>query len=269
MVGGPLIAVRVRVSFSPVEEFGVPGFSVRFVKSSLIMADELGLIKSLLLGGGANKPVGLTPVMVGRRALLADGEVVLRPGTTYWVGVGVVGGEDLATYLPDLALKAFDSGVVRCVGVEVNAASLNEAPRGQPRRLVIESLTPIIVRAKGLGGESVFVAAPTLRDLLASPIRVLGRVLWETQGINIPTAWAWRIAKHYAQTHAQTKKVMIRIKQGKPPIPATTGKWEYVATAELPTYLKATLHKALTIAKTLGVGKSRGIGFGQIEIKTQ
>ena len=48
-----------------------------------------------------------------------------------------------------LCLRRLIRGVVRCVGVEVEAVPLNEVPRGQPRRLVIRPLTPVIVRAKG------------------------------------------------------------------------------------------------------------------------
>jgi len=267
-VGASLVAVRVRVFFTPVEDVSIPGFSVRFVKSSLIMADEVGLLKSLLLGGGANKPVGITPVMLGSTPLLKVGEVILRRGVRYWVRVGVVGGEDLATYLPNIVLKAFSTGVLEGGGVEVEAESLSVPPKEQPARIVIRTVTPAIIRVRSVDGKPVTVTSPTLKELLATPIRVLGRILWETQGINIPTAWAWRISRHYTQLRARTRKVGVVMKPNQPPTPAITGEWEYVATAKLPTYLKATLHKALTIAKTTGIGKSRGIGFGQTEIKT-
>lgn len=265
---GSVTAVRVTASFTPLEDFSVPGFTVRFVKSSLIMADETGVIRSLLLGGGANKPLGLTPVMRGGRPLQSGEEVVLRAGETYWVRVGVVGGEELTADLPDLVFRAFNEGVVRCVGVEVEATSLSTPVKGQPMRVTIETITPAIIRVKTMDGGSVTVTAPTLRDLLATPLRVLGRILWETNGINIPTAWAWRIAKHYAQINAWTRKATVTIKPNQQTT-AVTGKWEYIATAKLPTYLQTTLQKTLTIAKTIGIGKSRGIGFGQTNIKTK
>ncbi len=264
----PLTAVRVTASFTTIEDISVPGFSVRFVKSSLIMADEVGLIKPLLLSSSANKPVGITPVMLGRRPLLTKDEVVLKAGRTYWVRVGVVGEEELTANLPDLVYRAFNEGVARCLSVEVEATTLNTPVRGQPRQISIRTVTPAIITARTLERRTIAVTAPTLKDLLATPIRVLGRILWETNGINIPTAWAWRIARYYVQTHAQSRKTIITIKP-KQQATAITGKWGYTATRKLPTYLQVTLQKALTIANTIGIGKSRGIGFGQTNVRTQ
>jgi len=266
---GGLVAVRVLVRFTVKEDFSVPGFTARFVKSSLITADRYGVLKSLLLGGGANKPVGLTPVMRGAAPILKDGEAVLRAGEAYWVRVGVAGGEELATLVPDVVMDAFSTGVTECLGMEVEADALDSPPGPQPAVIHVRTITPAIIKATTPDGGSVTITTPTLKEILASPLRVLGRILWEAYGMNIPTAWAWRITKYYAQTKNKTKTTKVKIKENLKPITATHGEWTYTATAKMPTYLKATLHKTLTIAKTVGIGKSRGIGFGQTQIKTK
>lgn len=266
MGGGGLVAVRVLVRFAVREAVEIPGFTPSFVKSLLIMGDGGGLVKELFTRGGANKPLGITPVMAGGRPILSEGRVTLKPGRTYWVGVGAAGGEELVEAVPAAALNAFGSGVCETAGAEVEAVRLEEPPQAIPKEITVKTLTPAIIEALTADGTQTLIESPTLRDILATPLRILGRVLWEAYGINIPTAWGWRIARHYAQTKSKTRTTTVNIGKGRK-VRGVEGEWTFKATKlKPPKYVAAALDKALKIAKAVGIGKSRGIGFGQVKI---
>ena len=254
-----LYAIRFDVSFTPREVIDVPGFSVKFLKSLFISYDSEGLIKSLLLSGGANKPIQLSPIMLGDRAILSTGNVKLRVGTNYWFRLGFVGDESKVSYISDLINDVVER-FAELLSIDVVTTSL-EVFSSAPKEFTIKVLTPAIIKAK----DSTLVRYPTLKELISSPLRVLGRVLWERYTINIPTTWAWRISAYYIMTESQSRSSKVDLGDGRV-VEGVTGVWSFKKIHKMPKYLESVLSKALAVAESVGIGKSRAIGFGVTSI---
>ncbi len=255
-----LYAVRFDVYFRPKEVIEVPGFSVKFLKSLIINYDSEGLIKDLILSGGANKPLHLSPIMVGGKALLHGDQVRLLPSTKYWFRLGIICTEDLLYRLSEFLVNLV-SKFGELLSIEVTSEHL-EVLNKAPKEFMIEVLTPAVIKAK----DSTLVKYPTLKELLSTPIKVLGRVLWEKYSINIPTTWIWRISSYHIMTTSKSEVTKVDIGKGRV-VEGITGRWGFKRVSEIPKYLEAILAKTLAIANTIGVGKSRAIGFGTTNIK--
>ncbi len=254
-----IYAIKFKVFFTPKEPIEVPGFTVKFVKSLVINRDEGGIIKSLLLEGGANKPIQLSPIMVGSKPLLSSDPVKLVPGSRYWIKLGMVCSEGLIE-----ALSNFVSELVKdfaeLLSIEVTSEHLEVLSKA-PNEFTFKVLTPAVIKAR----DSSLIKYPTLKELISSPIKVLGRVLWEMYSINVPTTWAWRISAYYVMTEARGKVVRVDLGDGRV-VEGVVGTWGFKRVSNPPKYLGAVLAKVLAIADAVGVGKSRGIGFGLTEV---
>ncbi len=243
------------MNFTPREVIDVPGFSVKFLKSLFISYDSEGLIKSLLLGGGANKPIQLSPIMIGDRAILSIGNVKLRVGVNYWFRLGFVGDEGMVSYVSDLISDVVER-FAELLSIDVASTSL-EVFSGAPKEFIIKALTPAVIKAK----DSTLIRYPTLKEIISSPLRVLGRVLWEKYSINIPTTWAWRINAYYVMTESQSRSSKVDLGDGRV-VEGVLGRWGFKMVHRMPKYLESVLSKVLTVAECVGIGKSRAIGFG-------
>ncbi len=254
-----LYAVRYDVHFTPREPIEVPGFTVKFLKSLIITHDSGDVVKSLILEGGANKPIHLSPIMTSGKPLLSTSTVKLVPGVRYWFRLGTVCDEAKLPILNDFVMGLVEK-FAEPLGIEVVSNHL-EVLVNAPREFSVSILTPAVIKAK----DSTLVKYPTLKELISSPIRVLGRALWEKYSINIPTTWTWRISSYYVMTHAENRSLRVDMGDGRV-VEGVVGRWGFRRVAKMPKYLEAVLAKALAVANAVGVGKSRAIGFGMTNI---
>lgn len=253
-----LISAAVAViSFSVSGPRAVLSPTVRFVKSLIYERDRVGLLKGLLGSGGANKPVGITPLMRGSRPVWGgEGAVSLGPGD-YWFRVGTV--------IPQSRVLEFTSAVSDVASAVGGSLSVSVkdvlAAREPPEGFCIKTLTPAQIRAGG-----GFVSYPGLHDLLRSPMRVLSRVLYEVIGTQYPTGWAYYFGRYYAGVKGVSRVVSLDLGKGRE-VRGVIGEWCFRSVRKPPTWLATALAQALLVAEAVGVGKSRATGLGQVEIR--
>jgi len=254
-----LHVIKFKIDFTPAETTEVPGFTVKFIKSLVINRDTSGLLKSLILEVGANKPIQLSPVLLGSKALLSKSPTKLVRGTRYSIRLGVVCDEELLESVSNSVTHLLD-GIADVLSIEVTSEVL-ESINKAPKEFRVRVITPAVIKAR----DSTLVKYPTLKELISSPIKVLGRVLWEKYSINIPTTWAWRMSSYYVMTEASSKVVRVDLGDGRV-VEGVVGTWGFRKVANPPKYLEAVLGKVLTIANAVGIGKSRAIGFGVTDV---
>lgn len=257
MFSGIIHAVVAVVSFSLNEAVEVLSPTVRYVKSLIYERDEVGVLRECLSGGGANKYVGITPLMrEGRPIWGREGRVRLPPGS-YWFRVGAVITKDRVMDFMR-SVNAIASAAGGSVSLRVNSVMVANDP---PREFCIQTITPAQIKAG-----SDYVSYPGLHDLLRSPMRVLSRALYETIGIQYPTTWAYHYPKYYTGTSGWSRVVALDLGKSRK-IRGVTGKWCFKQTRKIPRWLATPLTQTLQVAEAVGIGKSRATGLGQIEVE--
>ncbi len=279
---------RLRLALYSMEELVLPPFTSRVLKHVASIDPGLSFIMRIYEERRIFRPVTFSPLYVDGRALYkvegdGSGPLVMRPGRVYHGFISIVSRDyrvvdSLALYSGGRLRTRYGGLVVE--PLEVSVENLRGLSLGVDRFFKIRFLTPVVLTSKlmappSLGGRRIIKKTPERHKLFPSSSYIMASAarLWVALALGDDPRGSWIPYKIGRLADIMIVEVDHSVK----PVTAVYGKTSdkeklrlvrgitgWAVYEILNPRIKVFVDRMLALASRMGLGRSRSIGFGQI-----